>query len=148
MKRLHLLIAESTTRRAIIDDCANLVEREVDRQSGLSGLAVRGAFSVVKAVRPGFVREAVDFLLDDFVTRLEPFCEAHAQSGSGSLQTALVHQSAAVADALLGVTDDKAKRAKNATLKKAYEKLRPTAHKYVAGAVPGIAEIIARHVGA
>ena len=44
-----------------------------------------------------------------------------------------------VADALLGITDEKAKRAKSAMVKGTYEKLRGTAKKNVEAAVPRLA---------
>ncbi|MEL6548399.1 MAG: hypothetical protein AAFQ82_27495 [Myxococcota bacterium] len=50
-----------------------------------------------------------------------------------------------MANALLGVTDERAARADNQTLKKAYKKLRPKAVGHVESAVPGIARIIEKH---
>lgn len=43
-----------------------------------------------------------------------------------------------VADALLGITDDRAKVAKNATMKSAYERLRPQGKKHVEEAIPRV----------
>ena len=60
-------------RPRVISDCVTLIQEEVDSKGGLSGLAVKAAFAVVKAVKPGFINEAVDHMLDDFVKRLEPF---------------------------------------------------------------------------
>src|SRR5258708_22971618 len=60
-------------RPKVIADCVQLVNEEVDSKGGLTGLAVKGAYAIVKAVKPGFVTEAVDHMLDDFVKRLEPF---------------------------------------------------------------------------
>jgi hypothetical protein len=56
---------------------------------------------------------------------------------------ALSKQSGAVADALLGITDDRAKRAQNPTLKSAYAKLRPQARKHVEEAVPRLGRTLA-----
>ncbi len=131
-------------RGAVIDDCVVLIDEQVASKSGLSGLAIKGAYAVVKAVKPGIIRESVDHMLDEFVARLEPFYAAALGAGGDITAHFATHQ-ADVANGLLGVTDDKAAHARNATLKKAYEKLRPTAQKHVEAAVPGIARLLTRH---
>jgi hypothetical protein len=132
-------------RKQVISDCALLIDEEVKRKGGLSGLAIKGAFAMVKAVKPGFIEESVDHLLDDFARRLEPFYQSHKTAGGRSLPDHFAGQGSAIADALLGITDERAGRAKNATVKKAYEKLRPSAKKNVEEAVPGIARLVEKH---
>ena len=53
-----------------------------------------------------------------------------------------------VADALLAISDERAARAKNQGLKKAYEKLRPTGKKHVEAAVPRVGRLIAKYTSA
>jgi len=131
-------------RGAVIDDCVALVDEQVASKSGLSGLAVKGAYAVVKAIKPGFIREVVDHLLDEFVGRLEPFHAAALAKGPDVVTYFGQHQSE-IADALLGVTDSRAEHVKQPAVKKTYERLRPTAKKHVEVAVPGVARIVARH---
>ena len=50
-----------------------------------------------------------------------------------------------VADALLTITDDKAKRSKSGMVKGTYEKLRGSAKKNVEAAVPRIGAMIEKH---
>jgi hypothetical protein len=50
-----------------------------------------------------------------------------------------------VADALLGITDRRAQRAKNQLVKGTYEKLRGQAKKHVETAVPRLGELFERH---
>jgi hypothetical protein len=136
-------------RTAVINDCVLLIDEEVKKKGGFSGAAVKLAFAAVKAVKPGFIAEAVDHLLDDFATRLQPFYDGHAQAqGRGdarSLPSHFSEQAGAIAEALLGITDERAKRAQNAMVKKSYEKLRPSAKKHVEEAVPGIASLVEKH---
>jgi hypothetical protein len=134
------LLADKSKRPRLLSDCERLIDDEVRGKGGLSGLAIKGAYKVVCAIKPGLVREAMDGLLDDFVLRLEPFYEAHRKGGGEpkGFGDALSRQQGAVADALLGITDDRAKRAKNDTLKSAYGKLRPQAKKHVEEAVPRV----------
>lgn len=136
-------------RRLVIADCTVLIDEEVGRKGGFSGAAIKLGYSTVKAVKPGFVAEAVDHLLDDFARRLEPFYQAHlklrGQGSTRSLPDYLAGESASVADALLGITDERAARASGGVVKKSYEKLRPAAKKHVEEAVPGIARLIDKH---
>ena len=135
------------TRPKVIDDCARLVDEEVSDKSGLSGLAINGAYAVVKAVKPGIIKEAIDHMLDDFVRRLDPFY-MEAKQKSEPIAPFMNARASVVADALLGITDERAARAQNQTLKKAYEKLRPTAKKNVEAAIPRVGRLVATHAAA
>jgi hypothetical protein len=139
------ILTEPSRRKAVIADCALLIDEEVSKKGGLSGIAIKGAFAVVKAVKPGFIPEAVDHMLDDFATRLDPFYQSHRQAAGRSLPSHFAEHSGAIAEALLGITDQRAQRAQNQSVKKTYEKLRPTAKKHVEEAVPGIAKLIEKY---
>jgi hypothetical protein len=134
-------------RPRVISDCVTLIQEEVDSKGGLSGLAVKAAFAVVKAVKPGFINEAVDHMLEDFVKRLEPFW-ADAQAKNEPVGALMSARAGEVSDALLAISDERASRAKNQTLKKAYEKLRPTGKKNVEAAVPRVGRLIAKYTSA
>jgi hypothetical protein len=145
---VHKLLSDGSKRPRLLADCERLIDDEVSSKGGLSGLAIKGAYKVVQAVKPGVIRDALDGLLDDFVRRLEPFYEAHRKGGGEprAFGDVLGKQPGAVADALLGITDDKARRAKNATLKSAYDKLRPQAKRHVEEAIPRVGRTLAPHL--
>lgn len=134
------LLSDKSKRPRLLTDCEKLIEDEVGNKGGLTGLAIKGAYKIVCAVKPGIIRESMDGLIDDFVARLEPFYKAHrdANGEPRAFGDYLSRRTSEVADALLGITDDRAKRAKNATLKSAYEKLRPQAKKHTEEAVPRV----------
>ena len=50
-----------------------------------------------------------------------------------------------MADALLSITDDRAERTSQATLRRAYRRVRGSARGYVEEAAPGIAGLIDAH---
>jgi hypothetical protein len=147
MPTLNEILLVPGTRPKVIADCNKLIEEEVDSKGGLTGLAVKAAFAVVKAVKPGFVTEAIDHMLDDFVKRLEPFW-ADAQAKNEPVGALMNARAGEVSDALLAISDERAARASNQTLKKAYEKLRPTGKKHVEAAVPRIGRLIAKYASA
>lgn len=142
------LLADASKRPALLSDSERVIEQEVNAKSGLTGMAIKGAYKVVCKVKPGFIREAMDNLLDDFVARLEPFYKEHREAGGApeAFGGFLAARGGPAADALLGITDDRARSAKNKTLKSTYEKLRPQAKKHVEEAVPRVSELLVRHL--
>jgi hypothetical protein len=147
MSTLTEILLVPGTRPKVVADSVRLIEEEVESKGGLSGIAIKGAFMVVKAVKPGFINEAVDHMLDDFVRRLEPF-HTEAQQKNEPIGPFLNARASAVADALLAISDERAARAKNQTVKKAYEKLRPSGKKHVESAVPRLGRLIAKYTSA
>jgi hypothetical protein len=131
-------------RPKVVADCVQLINEEVDSKGGLTGLAVKGAYAIVKAVKPGFISEAVDHMLDDFVKRLEPFW-VDAQAKNEPVGPVMNARAPQVADALLAISDERAARSTNPTLKKAYDKLRPTGKKHVEQAVPRVGRLIQKY---
>ena len=128
----------------MIADCTQLINEEVDSKGaprvGRQGRSTRSW----KAVKPGFVTEAVDHMIDDFVKRLEPFW-AEAQAKNEPIGPLLNSRAPQVADALLAISDERAARSQNGNLKKAYEKLRPTGKKHVEQAVPRVGRLVQKY---
>jgi len=146
MTTLRELLAGPDKRPALIADALGVLDAEVADKSGLSGIAVKTAFKVVKGISPGFLREVVDHLLDDFLDALDPLYQEALKSGVAPRQH-LQANPGRVADALLGITDRRAQRAKNQMVKATYEKLRGQAKKHVEAAVPRLGELFQRHAG-
>lgn len=147
MATLVELLGSGDKRARVIDDSLHVLDAEVDDKSGLSGIAIKTAYKIVKGISPGFLRQVVDHLLDDFLKALDPLYQeavaknvaprAHLQSNPGR-----------VADALLAITDGRARGAKNQLVKGTYEKLRGQAKKHVEAAVPRLGELFDKHTKA
>lgn len=144
MASLWEQLGSGDKRAAVIDDAVGVLDQEVADKSGLTGIAIKGAYKVVQGMRPGFVRHMVDALLDDFLNALDPMYQEALQKGRppGAF---LTENPGRVADALLAVTDRKAEKADSPTLKSAYNKLRSMAKKQVEAAVPRLAQLLDRH---
>ena len=148
MKQLNDLIQEPAKRQPVINDCVQLIRDEVKAKKGFTGIAVKGAFKLVVALKPSILEESVDSLLDDFVSKLQPFYEAFQQGGeSGTLSAYMGGRSSDVAESLLSITDARAQRASNKTLVKAYNGLRPKGKVHVEAAAPGIGRVLDKHIG-
>lgn len=146
-KTLCEQIGVEPTRGEVVGECTSLVDREVKAKSGMSGIAIKGAYGTVKKIKPGFVNSAVDGLLDGWLEKLEPYYAEWRGKGAGSFADHVSARSEDVAEALLEVTDERAETSKHRTAAKLYKKLRPSAKRNVVEAVPNLGVLIERHLG-
>jgi len=138
------VLLDASRRPLVIKDCAVFLDEEVAAKGGISGLAIKGGYKVIKKLKPGIIAEAFDSLLDDFAARLEPFF-AESQAAGKRFSEFAPGRASDIAEALLGITDARAARAENRVMLKTYEKLRPFGKKNVEQAVPGIGRLIDKH---
>ena len=144
MAHLSEILTVPEKRGAVVADACILLDQEVAGVKGVSGIAVRSGYKVLKGVRPGIVPAAVDALLMPFAEQLDPFYQEHLATGE-DLSEILVAQRSTMADALLSITDDRAARTSHGTITKAYRQLRGTAKKHVENAAPGIGALVTQH---
>jgi len=131
-------------RPAVINDALRVLDQEVADKGGLSGIGIKTAFKVVKGIGADFLRKVVDHLLDDFLDALDPiYQEALEQNKKPGAH--LRSDPPRVANALLAITDGRAKRADNQVVRKAYGKLRGIAQKQVEAAAPRLGDMLDRH---
>lgn len=145
---LKQTLLDPARRPAVVNDLHQLVDAEVSGKSGVSGMAVKGGYAVLNRMNARFVPDAIDSMLDAFVERAEPFYADFQAGGGGSLADYFAARSAEVADALLGVTDDRAQASRRESVKKVYAKLRPQGQKHVEEALPRLAGVIEHHAKA
>jgi hypothetical protein len=141
---LNDVLKDETTRAAIIDDVVGLIDGEVSRQKGLSGMAVKAGYKLVQGVKPGFVRNVVQGLLPEFAAVLEPIRQQALAEGQ-SVSSYFAAHSEEIAEALLEVTDSRAQKSDHGSVKGAYGKLRGSARKNVEAAVPGLGAIVEQY---
>jgi hypothetical protein len=146
MVAVHLsnYLTAPSARPAVVSDACALIDDEVRRTSGISGMAIRSAYRVLTGIRPGIVPTAVDGLLDPFADQLDPFYQQHVTTGR-PLAEILITQRTSMAEALLSITDDRAERTSQVTARRAYQRVRGSARAHVEAAAPGIAALIDAH---
>ena len=64
MSLAQKLLQDPQRRNALIKDATKVLEAEVASKSGMSGMAVKGVFKVIKNLQPGFIPKAIDDLLE------------------------------------------------------------------------------------
>jgi len=137
-------IKDDARRRLVVDDCVNLIEAEVADKKGLSGAGIKLGYKTVSGLRPGMIPMAMNHLLDDFASKVDPFW-AQCQAAKADPRTYFVGRKGEIANALLGITDARADRSHHKVLVGTYRKLRPTAVEHVGAAMPRLADLIRKH---
>lgn len=139
-------------REAVVHDLAAFADQTVSQQSGVSGIAIKGAYSAVQKIRPDFIARAIDGLLPDLAEALQPHWNDYREAGGGEPDTAgtfgtfLDNRREQVADSLLEIADRTADRLDNATLVKIYRGVRGRGEKVLAANVAGIGRVVEKHV--
>ena len=140
------VLLQQPKRAEVVRDASDVLNAEVADKRGMTGLAVKATFKVVRKLSSDFVPRAIDDLLDDFMKQIEPFWTAWKEADDGSsCKQYFVQHGASVADSLLAITDDRASRSKHKTLVKAYKKLRPMGKEHVIASMPRVGALIETH---
>ena len=133
-------------RPQVVADCVALVEAEVSKKSGFSGLAIKGGFKVIRKLDGGrMLPKAVNDLLPEFIEAMETYYAEFLSTDGGDFSTFCKGRETEMANALISVTDQKARHAKNQVLKGVYNKLRPTAVRNIESALPGLARVVSQY---
>ncbi|MBN1944241.1 MAG: hypothetical protein JW797_01140 [Bradymonadales bacterium] len=147
MPTLREILLTEDKRPLVFQDCQQLLEQEVSKSKGVSGIAVKTGFKVVKTFRKGFLPAVIADLVPDFCEALEPLHLRHCTRNQGTFGQYMNENEEEVSRALLSVTDAKADQSSNRTLKKLYYRLRDSAERHVLSSVQGLAQLMDKHYG-
>lgn len=139
MSSLPELLLDPARRDQVVAALVGTVESEVQRKSGLTGVALKTALKAVQKISPDLVRRAVNGMLPDMAQRLDPMWQAR---GDQPFAVYLPSRADEAADALLAVTDERAARPKHAAVAKVYNTVRPKAKSQVIDALPAVGRTI------
>ena len=136
-------LQNDNVKTSVAADCAQLMDQQVAAKSGLGGMALKATYKIVKGVGADYIPGAIERILPDIATAMDPMWEEGVQAGDP-----VAHLSAncdRTADTLLSVTDERIKRSSNGIISSSYNKLRKSVKGDIAAAVPGLAEILRKH---
>lgn len=128
----------------VVADCCTMIDEQATSKQGLSGLAVKTAYSAMKGIKPGFIAYVVEQLLPQSLTALDPLWSEGVLKGDPVKY--LDSKRSNAADALLSVTDERVKNAKSPIVRGSYKKLRSSAKNHVEEAVPHFARVIHKYI--
>ena len=121
-----------------------MLDAEVADKRGVTGLAVKGAFKVLKKFKSGMIRFTLDDMIDEFAVKIDPFW-LKCQSDGENPEQFFLAKKVDVANALLSITDERAKISPNKGIRKAYNGLRPKAISHISDAMPRLSALIKKH---
>ena len=131
----------------VVADCLTLIEQEVSGKSGISGAAVKLAYRTARTFAKGYLQSTVENLLPDFVAALDPYWADFAASGAAGFGDYLVKRGDEVAEALLAVTDARAKISGRPVIIRAYGTVRGGAGKHIIAALPAVGALVEKYAG-
>jgi len=144
---LHETLLTPDTEPSVVADSLTLIEQEVAGKSGISGAAVKLAYKTAKTFAKGYLQSTVESLLPDLVTELEPYWADFAASGASGFGDYLVKRGDEVSEALLSVSDARAKMSDRAVIIKAYGTVRGGAGKHIVAALPAVGALVEKYAG-
>ena len=136
-------IKDKAVRDGISADCTQLINQQVSAKGGLSGLALKATYGVVKGIGADYVPGAINRLLPETCAALDPIWAEGIAKGDPVAH--LSQNQDRTADIILSTTDARIASNGNTIIKGAYNKLRKSVKGDVAAAVPGLAQIIGKH---
>ncbi|MBW4485481.1 MAG: hypothetical protein KME14_23340 [Tildeniella torsiva UHER 1998/13D] len=137
------ILSDKTVKAQVVADCALLIDSQVASKGGFGGMALKTTYGVVKGMNSGYVPGAVERMLPEVVTSLDPLWAEGEQAGDPVAY--LTQNQVRAADVILGVTDRRIAKTDNGLVRSSYTKLRQSVIGDVESAVPGLAQIFGRH---
>lgn len=148
MKSLKEIIEDPKMSDSVVADGLRVLDEEIAKRSGIGGLAIKGAYKVVKNVQGGrTLRKAVQILMPEFVDKLDPYYASYREEGKGKTWSEYLRPHYdTIADELLAVTDRRIRETDNRGVRGAYDKLRPKARKEVVTSLPALCRMMERYM--
>lgn len=140
---LRDVLQDPTVYTSLVNSCQALVDQQVASKGGVSGVALKTTYGLVKGVGPNYLTGVIARALPDIMTALEPLWDEGLALGNPVDHLSQNRQRAAID--LLTVTDLKAQTTHYAIVKNSYYKLRESVKADIEAAVPHLAKILAEH---
>jgi hypothetical protein len=141
--KLSAMLQEPSVKASIVADCAQLIETQVNTKGGISGLALKAAYTLVKGLNAHYIPGAIGRLLPQLFEALNSMWEEGTQAGDPVAY--LVKHRSRTADTILSVTDSRVKNSP-AVVKSTYGKMRASVQGDVEEAIPELAQILGKHM--
>ncbi|NJN31950.1 MAG: hypothetical protein HC824_17150 [Synechococcales cyanobacterium RM1_1_8] len=128
---------------SIAEDCAKLMDEQVATKKGISGMAMKATYGVVKGIGADYIPKALTKLLPETLTALDPIWAEGLEKGDPVAH--LSENRDRAADTILSITDARIEKSSNGVITGVYGKMRKSVKDDIAAAVPGLAKILGEH---
>lgn len=140
----QLLLAHERT--ALTADLAELADENVKAQSGITGIAIKGAVGAAKKVDSNIITKGVNRMLPDILGDLQPHWQDFSKATEADFGAFLIGRKEQVIDSLMSVADRNAEQITIPALAKAYNGLRGKGAKIIEPAIPEFGRIVQKHM--
>ena len=142
---LQEILLAPQNRPKVAKDCYALIQQEMAEKSGISAAAVKLAYKTASTFAPGHIQHIIDTLLPGMADQLQPFWADFNASGGSSFGDYLAKHGDAVSEAMLAVTDARAKASDRPIIYRAYGTVRGGAAKHVQAALPRVGDLVMKY---
>jgi Family of unknown function (DUF6918) len=129
----------------VVADGQQLIAQEVAGKSGVSGAAIKLAYKTASAFAPGYLQSMVAKMLPDLVVTLEPYWAEFNASGASGFGDFLAKRGDEVAEAMLALSDERARTSRKAVIVRAYGTVRGSASRHIEAALPAVGALVEKY---
>ena len=130
---------------AAVADMANFITTTVDKQSGLTGMALKGALSTATKFDSDIVAKGSRRVMPEMAEGLDPLWQEYTTGGGTDFGAHLVDNKDRAMDAILSVADRNSDTINIPGVSKMYGTLRGKAAKVVEQELPTIGQLVEKH---
>lgn len=130
---------------AAVADMGNFITTTVNKQSGLTGIALKGALGTATKVDADIVSKGSRRLIPELADSLDPLWQEYTAGGGGDFGTYLDGNRDRALDAILNVADRNADTINIPGLAKIYRGVRGKASSVISGELPTIGALVEKH---
>jgi hypothetical protein len=148
MATLQEMLLASDIQPTVVADCEELVTNQVADMSGVTGAAVKLAYTTVRKVDSNHIHAMIETILPNVADALQPYWaqfSAEFTPSSGDFGGYLAAREEEVAEALLAITDRRRDNSVRPVIVKAYNTIRGRAIKQVKAALPALGMLIQKY---
>lgn len=142
---LHEFLLTPDVQPQVVADCETMIAEQVKGLSGVSGAAVKLAYKAVNTFAANHVHYMLRALLPRMADQLQPYWAEFGAGGGGEFGGYLAERGDEVSEALLVVTDERAKGSQHPVIVKAYNTVRGGAGKHIKEALPRLGAIVQKY---
>jgi hypothetical protein len=132
-------------KEQIVADVRALIDQHVSATSGVSGLALKAALKTVTTVAPDYYESRIEKLAPALLTQLQPFWSDFQSGGGTSFGEYLASRGSDVANAVLSVTDERARVSNRTVITSVYNTVRGHAAEHIETALPAVGALVERY---
>lgn len=130
---------------AAINDMASFISATVDKQSGLTGMALKGSMATATKVDSDILAKGSRRILPEMAESLDPLWQEYTAGDTADFGAYLAAHKDRALDAILSVADRNANDISVPGLSKVYKGIRGKASKVIEEELPAIGQLVEKH---